>query len=353
MLGGANYSPLLFSRVAEVKGLRELPGAAKDRLFPIICCRPWPNAKRLETLWVRIEEAFGHRRFGADLDALKYGSSADTEAAREFDALFNPANGFENFYGELADVEQAVPVLRTDADGIPQLEQQLEHVDTLGRGTILRLVRGAVVNPGSAIESISDRLGPNLLIVLDAGWSNDLLSQEAWFSPLIDIVTDYRPETEIVITGSSFPNSFTDIGAKGRMRVHERTVFDALVRRHNAATLIYGDWGSTRGPQEPKPMINVPRIDLAEDRDWLCFRSEDRETEGYEEVAERIIDDPDYVDSNIWANYMVERTAEGEPGGIRSPATAAAVRINYHLFRQAYVGEFDVPGEVDEEYEDI
>lgn len=353
MLGNSDYCPFLFSRVAEIKALRELPSAAKDRLFPVIACRPWPNANELSRTWEKILEALGSRRFGLDLDAFKYHSDSPKPASTSFDQLFDPTDGFANYFGELIDIEQAVPVLRLEANGLELIADQLAHSGLLGRGAILRIRRNQVQNPIALIDAVAENLDDNFLVVLDAGWTDDLLSSEVWFSPIIERITEYNPGCEIVVTGSSFPSSFTNIDSRGIIPVEERQIYDALVRRHNAATLIYGDWGSTREPSDPIPMKNIPRIDLAAERNWISIRSPKENPEDYEQIAQRALNDPDYpTNLDIWGTYMIRCTAEGLPVCIKSPATAAAVRINMHLYRQSFFGIGNAAGEVDEEYVD-
>jgi hypothetical protein len=165
---------------------------------------------------------------------------------------------------------------------------------------------------------------------------------QAWASKIVGQITDIAPDAEIVICGSSFPDSFTQIGRRGEVFVKERSLFANLARLHNAATLVYGDWGSTRPPTDPQPMKNVPRIDLPTRTEWIFFRSAD--DEDYADIADRMIADKDWPeDLSIWGTYSISCTALGLPGAIRSPGTAAAVRINIHLHRQAHFG---VSGEV-------
>jgi hypothetical protein len=136
--------------------------------------------------------------------------------------------------------------------------------------------------------------------------------------------------------------------------VVERALYADLVRRHNEATLVYGDWGSTRPPAvDTGPMRNTPRIDLPSGGQWLCFRKV--ESEGYPEIAQRLMKDDAWTDdASTWGAYTIAATAAGLPGAIRSPGTAAAARINIHLHQQAYTGAGELPpGEGEEPYVDI
>lgn len=102
-------------------------------------------------------------------------------------------------------------------------------------------------------------------------------------------------------------------------------------------------------------MKNIPRIDLPENNDWIAFRR-DRDlnaNEDYDEIAKRVMADPSWPnDLGIWGTYTIECTAQGLPGAIRSPAVAAAARINIHLHRQAYFGAANITGDGEEPFSD-
>ncbi|MDH7975670.1 hypothetical protein QH494_26085 [Sphingomonas sp. AR_OL41] len=355
MLENFSYCPILHARVAEIKALFQLPAASKDRLFPLIVARPWPNANFLVRTWEKIAEAFGTRRFALDLDRSRRNSGGNRPAAAEFDRLFLEAGGFENYYAMIADIPAAIPVLRVAGGGVPQFEQQAVHIDALERGLVVRLEYDTVTNPLAIVDQVLARFEDDVTIFVDAGWSNDLLSREVWVSGIVQRITDIRPEVEIVVNGSSFPSSFVDIGDRGEIPVRERYLYNNLTRRHNAAILIYGDWGSTRPPSDPVPMKNIPRIDLPENIDWISFRR-DRDLdddEDYSDIARRVIADPSWpADLNIWGTYIIECTANELPGAIRSPAVAASARINIHLHRQAFFGADNIVGDGDEPFTD-
>lgn len=354
MLENFSYCPILHTRVAETKALFQLPTATKDRLFPLFVARPWPNANLLQRTWDKIGEAFGTRRFALDLDRTRRNSGGSKPAAAEFDRLFAAAGGFAIYYDLVTTIPQAIPVLRISGGGVPDLEDQGARIDALDRGLVVRLEYGTVTNPLAVVDAVLARFD-DVTIFVDAGWSNDLLSREVWASGIVQRVTEIRPEVEIVISGSSFPDSFVDISERGEIPVRERYLYANLVRHHNAAILVYGDWGSTRPPSDPVPMKNIPRIDLPENSDWVSFRR-DRDLgteEDYSDIARRVVADPSWpADLRIWGTYTIECTAQELPGAIRSPAVAAAARINIHLHRQAFFGAADIIGDGEEPFSD-
>lgn len=351
MLEDKQYCPILYTRLGEVKALFQLPAASKDRLFPILVARPWPNAKLLSTTWDRIVEALGARRFGLDLDETRHNAPSKRPlAAAAFNELFEPGNGFENYFGLVESIPNAIPVLRMPGGTLEALPAQAAHVARLDRGIIVRIRNGFTRNPLEVVTTVLEQF-PDVTLVVDAGWSRDLLSLELWASSIVAAAADLRPEIELVVAGSSFPDTFTNVGARRPLPANERFLFSSLVRRHNAATLIYGDWGSTRPPSEPTPMKMIPRIDLPMPEEWISFRSVNEED--FPDIARRIMADPLWPNHlDIWGTYTISCTANDLPGAIRNAATAAAVRVNIHLHRQAHHGAIDLPNDGDEPYSD-
>jgi hypothetical protein len=320
-------------------------------MLPIIVGRPWPNANRLNRTWEKVHDALGDRPYALDLDPTRRNSGSPKEAAGEFDSLFDVSEGCVSYYDLIATLKNAIPVLRIQGGEAPALQEQLDCVNALDKGLVLRLKYNEVTRPIDLASQVMQATD-DLAVVIDAGWSPDLLGREAWATGIIQALTDLQPEVELVVCGSSFPDSFTSVGDRGTISVHERSLFDGLVRRHNAAALTYGDWGSTRPPSvDSVPMRNVPRIDLPDRRRWICFRRE--AAEGYPEVAARVVDDEDWPDElEIWGTYMIRSTAEALPGSIRSAGTAAAARINIHLHRQVHFDAAQLIGEGDEPFVD-
>lgn len=355
MLQNIAYCPILYTRVAEMKALFQLPATSKDRIFPVLSARPWPNANQLSRTWEKIGEAFGARRFALDLDPTRRVTTSSKPAAEQFAALFDPSSGFAAYYEAVEGVPFAIPVLRLSGTDIDDLEGQARHIERLDRGSVLRLTFTGSAPPLRLLTSVINRV-PDLTIFVDMGWSNDLVAREAWASQLIGQVADLAPETELVVAGSSFPDTFASIGARGILAVAERGIYSSLVRRHNSVSLVYGDWGSTRPPSTlDVPMRNVPRIDVPAASQWVFFRQDKSRSvpEDYEDVARRAVNDRDWPgELRLWGTYAIESTAQGLPGAIRSPGTAAAARINIHLHRQAFFGADVITGDADEPFTD-
>lgn len=336
MLEGRPYSPLLHARLAELRALRELPDTTKNLLVPIIKLRPWLNAKTLDKALEVVEQAVGNRLYGLDLDESKFELVPDPgkPARVEFAALFNAEDGYRRYYELVASGSNRVPVFRGINAPQPQVDEQLDRIRGLERGGFVRAPHNS---PGAILDVVQrahDRAIENIVFVIDCGWGRDLLTRSAICAGLVQQIVDIAEDFEIVISGSSFPDSFNGLGPRFETLAQERSLFQEVRRAVNGGNLIYGDWGSTRPPSDPVPMRNIPRIDVARSSNWLSWRSEDEED--YQDLAIRAMNDPEWEgDLGIWGEYMIESTASGSDGAIRSPAMAAAVRVNFHLHRQA------------------
>lgn len=341
MLEGREYVPLLYTRLAEIRAMRELPESSKNLLVPVFKLRPWLNSKTLARALEVIDEAVGNRLYGLDLDEYKYEANPDPEkeARVDFSRLFDGQNGFERYYELVEDGANRVPVFRGITSQNVQISRQIDHVEAIDRGVF---VRAKVTEPGAMLEiaqALADRQIDNPVFVLDCGWGRDILSSAAVAIGLAQGLIAISEDFEIVVAGSSFPNSFAGLGDRFETSAIERQLFAEVRRQVNFAALYYGDWGSTRPPTDPVPMRNIPRIDVPRPSNWISWRSEDDET--YVEVADRVISDPAW-DGNlgVWGEYMIISTSEEEEVRIKSPAMAAAVRVNLHLHQQA---NFDNP----------
>ncbi len=333
LLQGRTYVPLLHARQAEMRALREIPGEARSRLLPVIRLRPWMNSKTLQKAFENIDVATNGEQFGLDLDIFANDPASTKPARIEFSQLFDAHLGFSRYYDAVEEGVNRIPVFRDLAGPNPQIPLQIERVRDLKRGLFVRV---NVNHPGRFIEVAQrciDNDVDNVVFIFDCGWNTNLLPQAAISAGLINTLLDVTEDYEAVIAGSSFPDAFGGHGSRFPILAEERPLYQAVQGAVNRAQLVYGDWASTRAPVDPTPMKNVPRIDTAELNRWNCWRSDD---EDYQEVAERVVDDPLWNGNmDIWGDYMIQSTAEGEEPSIKSAVMAAAVRINLHMIAQA------------------
>ncbi len=344
MLEGIDYVPLLHAKRAEMRALGKLEKAPRDRMLPVIVFRPGDHHD-LDKTWPIIAKAVGPYRYGLDLDRHKYRATANEPARTQFDALFDWEGGFSAYYIRIAAMDGAIPVFRAADNQYSDLIAQFNHIDSLDRGAILRIERGYDLNWIDVLQH--DRFNQHdTIILIDLGWSNDILALEMWSSRIIEKISEISPDAEIVALSSSFPNSFGHIGGKGIFSNDDRGVYNNLIRKHNAAKIKYGDWGSTRESKDQGGGKPWPRIDLASTGDWTCFRQTGEEI-GYVPVAGRAALDSSWKSiPSSWGKNTIECTQMNIPGRITGTEIATSVRINIHLTVQALGGTLVPPEEV-------
>jgi len=331
------YVPTIFIRNAEIKALSNLPKSDKRDLFPVFQLRPWLNSHQLENSITVVRKALEQNLFFLDLDPYYdfFGKDLTKPAVEEFHSLFSPKNGFANWYNFIEKYEGVTPCLRLESGGHESLTQQIDTATGLDRGFLAYLRHDFKYPFDQVIAQVCATGHSNFAFVIDTGWNRDLMPRMQWASELISMISSYRTEIPVIVTGSSFPDLFVNFAQGHVKQIDERVIFDTLVREHNAAALIYGDWGSTRPPSkggggQPIP----PRIDLPVADGWAIFRSED-ETEGYEEMADAAMESDEWDGQpKIWGTHMIENTSNGEQSGIKTVAAASATRINIHLHTQ-------------------
>jgi len=337
LLEGRTYVPLLHARLAEMRAMSEIPASLRERMLPLVRLRPWLTSRSLDKAFDVINDAVDFRGYGLDLDNFARDSASKKPAKQEFERLFNPALGFEAYYDKVEENENIIPVFRELSGQNPQIPLQLQRASDIGRGIFIRV---NVAQPGRFLEVAQrciDQDISNAVFIFDAGWNTNILPYAAICSGLINSLLDITEEYEVVVSGSTFPDKFSNRGTRFSFQIGERPFFQTVQGQINRKELTYGDWASTRPPAEPVPMRNTPRIDTAQVERWNCWIGDD---ETYQEVAERVVDDPLWEDnSDVWGNYVIASTAAGEDPSIKSATMAAAVRINLHLVAQASQGD--------------
>ncbi|MDX2274354.1 MAG: hypothetical protein NW206_02800 [Hyphomonadaceae bacterium] len=349
MLEPYAYCPRILARRAEIKALFQLPASSKDLLLPMIAAAPWPNGKHLFRTWEKISEALGGRRYALDIDETYAGTDSPRPAAAEFAALRDPTNGYDNYYRQVVDLPNAIPVFRL-VEGADDIRAQLANVERADRGLFVRLWHNGPNYSFDTLAAIKNS-GLDFVLFVDAGWDRELLLREAWTQRVIEQITDAADRVEVVVCGSSFPDSFADIRARKEISLEERHLFASMTRRFNEVRITYGDWASTRPRQPPTPMNIVPRIDIALPQSWISFRQSEEET--YGDIARRVVSDRTWLQQpKIWGINTIEWTAEELPGAIKNPEANTAARVNIHLHRQAQFNAAIIVNDADEPFTD-
>lgn len=348
MLEQKQYVPLLKTGVAEVGAYRSLFPGVKDATFPIFQVRPWPNAGHLSLTVDRLRDAMHDHPFGLALDYERRGHASTRPAQGEFESLFEPHRGFAAYFEFLTAVPNAVPVI-LPTSSVDVLIHQLANADELNRGLIVHQRRGSELPLSDTIL----RLFPfqhNAIFVVDAGWSRDYLSLEAWTLSAVERLMRALPDSEIVVCSSSFPSSFSHIIGNVEELGTERRLFSVVRQRFNQADLTYGDWASTR-PQQGGGGGTIPsRVDLPKLSSWEIFRSDPDADLGFHEMAWQASHHPCFAPTpDCWGKEMIGVTND-EGVGITGRQVATEVRLNIHMTIQS--GAFSMPPLDEIPYED-
>lgn len=329
-----------------MKALEELPSVTKNLIFPVIRVRPWLTTRTLARAVRRIRDAFGDRYFGLDLDAA-WRNHGTTQAYAEFEEVFDPEDGWSNYYDFVEAETFAVPVLRSGH--ALQLDDQLAHVQRIDRGLFVRI---DVAHPIS-VEQIATRCAEleleNVVFVLDCGWRDHLLPLQATCAGLIRTIADISHRFEFVAGGGDFPSSGFDQGENFEIHGEERQLVEAVRRPLNDVDVIFGDWASTRAPSTDNQIRRSrPRLDMPTRTGWECWRSPTPQGTFAALAGEVVADRGLGQMSDLWGEQLIIATSEGGEPSIKSPTTAAAVRINLHMTMQAHFDSGGAPDVSDE-----
>lgn len=322
-----------------MRALEELPSLTKNLIFPVVRVRPWLTAKTLVRAVERIKDSFGDRYFGLDLDAA-WRNHGNTEAYAEFEELFDPEDGWRRYYEFVEREPFAVPVLRSGQD--LQLAAQLAQIQRIDRGLFVRIDVEHPISVEQIATQCSDLEIENVVFVLDCGWRDHLLPLQAACTGLIRTIADISHNFEFVAAGGDFPSTGFDQGENFEIVGEERQLVEAVRRPLNDVDVIFGDWASTRAPSTDNQIRRSrPRLDMPTRTGWECWRSGTPDGT-YADLAEIIVADRNLGQmSDFWGEQLIIATSEGDEPSIKSPATAAAVRINLHMIMQAH---FDTGG---------
>lgn len=328
----------------------ELDDTSKDLLSPIFCLKPWATANALSRSMEKIAEVYPNRPYFLDIDPF-YDKEAKRPSQHDFYELIDDENR-QSWIEFFDDHPNAYPCLQVNNADTAAIQNQIDGFTAREKVFLVRLDYEHGSAFGDIIRTVCNVPHANFGFVLDAGWSRDLLSRTSWVDGLVKQIVDLRgDDIPIVVTGSSFPASFSNYSLGKAVEVAERILFSQLQVANNRARLVYGDWASSRSPSEGGGgAVIPPRIDLATEQSWEIFRSENGAPE-FSDLAEEVMNSPSYPTGlAIWATYMIASTALGDPNGISTLRRATAVRINMHLYRQLNYGRFQPAPDTDDDY---
>jgi hypothetical protein len=351
-----SYYPMLELRPAEMLALQELPNKTKDTLFPIFGLRPWGVSQQLSKSIERLNKAFGSRMCFLEIAEDYTDPSKVRPVHGQLKDLRSSANGYSNWFNFLSLPEHShfIPSLQFGGSQ-NDFTQQIKSLHSLGRGLLVHLdIQGVkTATTIAALVAQGTGGGATTTFLLDYGkQSQTYLAQVASIQLVVETVRQQCPSANVVLSASSFPESFTSITSQ---RIYERQVYDAVSKK---CVVAYSDRGSTRAEKQlGGGGLPAPRIDYPTKDEWRFFRQSSPLSSaflGYKAQSTALMGDPVWVSGlKLWGVQMIERTAAGDvKDGISSPNRSTAARINIHLHRQAFYSEESSFLSTDEDWND-
>jgi hypothetical protein len=334
-----NYSPVIRSRAAELRGLKELSDAARQGILPIVELTRSRRTSRnpsgsIDKSIEAVREILKDQPFVADLTSLPSLQNS------EFDRLLDDAGAFEAWtnlaVGTLP--KHCIPVahllepfdlgeFRSQVSKLlPKFNRIAVRVPT-SYGDFPKLVLG--------LREIFSDPG-QLFLVVDAGYVNEKnrAGAAARLNEMLDPVSGWELFRKS-IASSSFPNSVVSAGgddAQGEFILSEVRLWKELASKF--PDLAYGDYAGIHPMDFTGTVTNwVPRVDVMLE-EYFYYHRYRRSDGGYVKAAYEALNDSRYVPLECWAQENIKLAAAGSPAG-RSPSFWIANRVNFHLTRQA------------------
>ncbi len=342
------YFPTLRTRAAELRGLKELDDARKERIVPMLTLGQWRGSSELNKAAEKAVDAVGDRPFFMDL------SSDKRKVEAHWEQLRNPAGAFNEWRDFAAQYPNAIPVVQipsgTRTRDIVQQAQEIESKF----GTVAFRIQDFSSQTPFVISAISALDDPrNAIVFIDCQYIREAIA--AFTTATIATINALRtefPAVLIVVLSTSFPSStlpFADSAKqRGVIPILER---DLHARVGGNPVAIYGDHASIHAVvYDDVPMMRwSPRIDYPTYTDWHFERRPGSIEAGYIAAAQAIQADFQCSSaSSIWGERMIAQAAGGNPYG-KAPASWIAVRVNIHLARQIDYDEASRSAEDDDE----
>gem|GEM_PF-1313040 len=345
------YVPTLFLRSAEMQALEHLSNAEKDAVIPLVLLKPWANSQSLDGGIKRIEKAYPSRRYMLDIDRY-YTRSSERASWSQYLRTQSSDGDFKYWRDFVGNFENIIPAIQHVGATETQIQKQIEWTDEIGRPFFFRIENNHPGNRHAVLDAIRNIAHSNYLVVIDVGWSRDILSLEMWASSWIEALLELHRDLRVVISGSSFPADFMAYGRQGEEALQERPLFNSLARRHNAARLVYGAWASSRPQGAEGGGPGYPGVALPLPTKWVFFRGS-AIGGSFQPLAQEAVNSGIWDNNlSVWGKYFINNTANDAGYVINSAQQATAARINIHMNEQISRGNTSVISDVPEDYVD-
>lgn len=333
------YAPTLIQRPSEIRAISKLTKQQKRILLPVFRFRPWFNSRQLERSIEVLIDCMDGFPLACDLDDWWPLNEKKSPAAIRFSRMREDVTG-SLWYEFVRPFEEVIPCIRLTADAD-------EIVERIAEDWLIERGFGFLLNPSNhqhnskalrALETIEHN---NFFVVVDAGWSKDVLESTMIVQKLAEQIFRINPRAALFISSSSFPDSFGDFGLGDKTPLLEFELFEHVRRyiaeRFNESIVKYSDWATTRPPSSGGGTW-IPRIDIPDDSAVTVYRSREndengeKKSEAFVRIAKLIRRDPSWPKPPpSWGHYEVDLTAAGSEFGMRVPAHNTAARINMHM----------------------
>lgn len=332
------YLPILRSRAAELRGLKELTDQAREKLFPVIeltrsrRSRTNPGGDLSKSVEA-VADILGSRPYVVDLTSLASLQNS------EFEQLFDEDDGFRAWTDFVSNNlgSNCVPVVHL----LEPFER--DSFQTQTERLRLKFSQVALRIPTSyrdfdvLMEACDDIFGSlqDVVLILDVGYVTQsvVAAAQARIAEMLSALAD-KEFSSVSVASSSFPNSVVSAGGdddKGSFPLHEVVLWNNL--RAQFPDLDYGDYAAIHPVDFQGTVTNwVPRVDVMLDESFYYHRYR-RSEGGYIKAAQMAYRDKLYVPLDCWAQGNIQAAADGNPPG-RSPSFWIANRVNFHLTRQ-------------------
>ena len=329
------YYPTLCVRRAEMRAMRNLPAGEKQKMLPIVLLAPWLNSIKFENTLAVVAECVGDIPTIVDIDRY-FKSDSDLPSREYWRMLLDSEVGHEKWVDLIKSRGNYIPTIQILGRTKQQIDFQVREFVELNRGIVFRFEMERGNDYDAAFSYISDLRGEDILCIFDFGYGYPTELTEMSVALLIERLINIDETLPFVVSGSSFPNDFSEYDNFAASRlIGSRLLYANLSRRYGNYSMFYGDWGSTKPRKyDGGGGTPLPRIDFPTKGRWIIARSKDDGWD-FEEAAKRITRLPEWGDRPmVWGTGMIEKTAEGLPGGISTGPEAIACRVNIHLFLQ-------------------
>jgi len=330
--------------------MEKLPPSEKAKMLPIVLLAPWLNSIEFKNTFDIIAKSVGDIPIIVDLDR-GYRSESDLPSRQYFRSLLGGEGASERWIDLIQAHDNYIPTVQLRGNEDDAVLQQIAAFRRFGRGWVFRVEFDGPSELDRALRFFDPEEPEQQLIVLDFGWHDYTLEQQAACSRIIDRITTISDQARFVVVSSNFPNDFTELDNMAPVPIGSRRLYQSLFSTYGNYQMYYGDWGSTKprkydgGGSKPLPRIDFPTKDR-----WIISRSKEEEWDFFD-AAKRVTRLEEWRDRPaIWGTSMIEKTALNLPGAISTGPQAIASRVNIHLFLQnnyAVDRVADIPTEAD------